>query len=119
MNMLLHTVGDVTIVDPNEKFIRDPEQIRQFADELSKLVLQEGPRRIILDFGKVQLFSSSALGAMMNFKKQIDEKKSRMVVCCLSKGLKEVFKLVGLDRMFEVYPDQQKALAAFGVAPPQ
>jgi anti-anti-sigma factor len=117
MKLLEDTVGDVIVVDPNERYIRDPEVIDQFGDALYNLIDRRGLRKIVVDFSKVQLFSSAALGVMMAFKKKADALKTRVVICCLPRELKDIFKLVGLDKLFELYADREKALASFGVKP--
>ncbi len=117
MKLLEDTVGDVIVVDPNERYIRDPDVIERFGDALYALIDRRGLRKIVLDFSKVELFSSAGLGVMMAFKKKADALKARVVICCLPRQLKEIFRVVGLDKLFEVYADRPKALASFGVNP--
>ena len=116
LKLTLDTIGDVTVADPNERFIRETEQIEQLGEALYDLIEQQHLKKIILDLSKVQLFSSAALGVMIAVRKKADEQKARVVICGLARELKEVFKIVGLDRMFEFHADRAKALNAYGVA---
>ena len=111
--LLLGTVDDIVVADPNERFIRDPEQIERLGEALYGLVEQDDHKKIVLDLSKVQLFSSAALGVMMALRRKADQHQTRVVIAGLGPELREIFKLMKLEKLFDFYPDQPKAVASF------
>lgn len=113
--MLIHTFRDVTIVNFQDSSMLDTASLEQTGAELYELVDNKNRRKLILDFTKVQFLSSSALGVLINLRKKMTAIKGDLVICGLRKDLMKVFELTSLTKMFKFCPDEEKALAHFGV----
>ena len=113
--LLIQSIKDVTIVDFNQRQIRDMHVIQEIGEELFGLVDQRDVRKLVLDFSKVQLLSSAMLGVLLNLKTRTETAKGRVVICCLRRELRDVFRLARLDKMFSFYDSEEDALASFGV----
>ncbi len=113
--LLIQSIRDVTIVDFNQRQIREMHQIQEIGEELFGLVDQQNVRKLVLDFSKVQLLSSAMLGVLLNLKTRAEAAKGRIVICNLKRELREVFRLARLDKMFSFYDSEADALASFGV----
>lgn len=114
--LFIQGVRDVTVVNFAETSIVDTQVIQQVAEELYALVDQQARRKIVLDFDKVRFLSSSALGVLITLRKKADQIKSKVVLCNMREDLKKVFKITRLDKMFEFYDSEEKALGVFGVS---
>lgn len=113
--LLIHAIRDVTVVTFVETHIRDLPQIEQIGTELYDLVDNRAVRKLILDFSKVQILSSQALGVLITLQKKMAAAKGKISLCSLKKELARVFDIAQLGKVFKFYPDEDAALASFGV----
>ena len=102
--MVVHFVDD--------KIVND-DTIEAIASELFGLVDEAGESRLLLNFRNVSLLSSSALASLMNLDKKVKERHGTLKLCGLKPVQRELFHVTGLDRVFELYPDEQSALDTF------
>lgn len=113
--LFIQPVRDVTVVNFADASILDTQLVQQIGEELYELVDKQARRKIILDFDKVRFLSSSALGILITLRKKCDQIKGKVVLCSMKEDLKKVFKITNLDKMFEFYDNEEKALGSFGV----
>lgn len=111
--LLVQGIGDVTIVNFIDASILDMAHIQKIADELYSLVDEKDKRKMVLDFSAVKFLSSQMLGVLLTLQKKIKALKGKVVFCALKPELKKVFQITGLDKLFEFYPDETKALDGF------
>ena len=57
--------------------------------------------------------SSAALGMLIRVNKKCKEYKVSLKLCGISSDIREVFKITGMDKIFEIHADLSEALAAF------
>ena len=105
--------GSVRTVFFTATRILDELTIRSIGEELFAVLEKSEERNILLDFRAVQFMSSSALGTLIRFSKRCKEFKAHLKLCGISPQIFQVFKITGLDKVFEIHKDQQEALAAF------
>lgn len=113
--LLVYAIRDATIVVFQENSVLDTLVIQQLGETLYHLVDGKACRKLIIDFSKVHLLSSSAIGILINLKKKADAIKGQVVLCGLRKELMKVFSITHLDKMFQFCPDEKEALAVFGL----
>jgi len=113
--LVIHPIRDVTIVNFNESTILDTLQVDQIGQELYTLVDDRACRKIILDFEKVRMLSSSALGVLITMRKKSEAIKGTIVLCSMKPDLQKLFKITRLDKLFKHYPNEAKALESFGI----
>src|SRR5437667_379484 len=113
--LLIHPIRDVTVVNFNESSILDALQVQQIGEELYDLVDTKARRKIILDFANVKFLSSSALGVLITLRKKSAEIKGQVLICSLRPELRKVFKITNLEKLFEFYDTEERALTTFGV----
>jgi anti-anti-sigma factor len=111
--LLVQGIGDVTIVNFIDASILDMAHIQKVADELYSLVDEKDRRKIVLDFSAVRFLSSQMLGVLLTLQKKLQALKGKMAFCGIKPELKKVFQITALDKLFEFYPDETKALNAF------
>jgi anti-sigma B factor antagonist len=93
--------------------ILDEVTIRAIGEELFAILDRSEERNILLDFRAVQFMSSSTLGLLIRFAKRCKEFNAKLKLCGISPQIFQVFKITGLDKVFESHKDQQQAIAAF------
>ncbi len=82
-----------------------------FDAEIGKL-LEDGSQRIVLNMRLVTFINSTALGSMIKARKRCRALDGDLVVSQPGACVREGFRLLGLDRLFIVFKDDEQALAA-------
>jgi stage II sporulation protein AA (anti-sigma F factor antagonist) len=67
-----------------------------------------------VDLSRASFLDSSGLGALTNSMRRIERKGGRLVVINTDPQLRRVFELTGLQRVLNVVPDREQALALIG-----
>jgi anti-sigma B factor antagonist len=109
----MEMVDGVLVVSFTDSKIVTEDQIQEVGDQLYELADDAAKKKILLNFGKVQYCSSTVLGKLVGFKRRIDAAKGKLKLCCIHPDLLVPFKLTGLDKVFEIYPEEQAALNKF------
>jgi len=97
----------------------------QIIDDLDNLALQEvraglyslvaegGARRLLVNLSKVEYASTEFYASLVVLKKRIEAAGGSIKFCCLQADVAEILKIMGLNRVFLIYPDEQSALDSF------
>jgi anti-sigma B factor antagonist len=81
--------------------------------ETSKDVLNRDSKKMVLNLDKVDFINSSGLGALVSVLKEVRNSQGSMRLTNLAPYVKEIFDITQLSNIFEIYPDETKALANF------
>ena len=100
----------ITRVVPSK--ILDELQISTMGEQLSKLV-DDGARKLVIDFSAVDHLTSSALGMLIRLRQNMAAVKGALRLCNIRPEIYQIFKITGLDKMFSIYPTATDALASF------
>jgi anti-sigma B factor antagonist len=105
--------GDISIVELLDNEILDEFTINEIADTLFSLVAENTPAKIVLSFAQVKHLSSMALGTLIRLNKRVDESGGQLKLCSITKNLYEIFIITKLNKLFDIYDDEQASLASF------
>jgi anti-sigma B factor antagonist len=105
--------GEILTIYFTEAKILDELVIRQAQDEVLRMLEKTQEPNVILDFRFVKFLSSSALGMLIRVKKKSNDFKIALKLCSIDPEIQKVFKITGLNKVFEIYPDRDAAAAAF------
>lgn len=72
-----------------------------FKCELINLI-DSGARDIIIDLSKVDYMDSTALGALINGLKRLNDLDGNLVLVCPNSGIRQHFFHTGLDKIFDI-----------------
>ena len=86
----------------------------QFKDAM-RTETEEGPDRVILDLSTVDFIDSSGLGAIVASMKQMGRDR-RLDLAGLTPAVNNVFRLMRMDTVFNLYPTLDAALDADSTA---
>jgi anti-sigma B factor antagonist len=107
------TVDGVTVVSFADAELLDETVIREVEGELWEIAYGLGAVSLLLSFGRVRLMSSSLLGVLLLFARRFEEIGGRLKLCEIAPGLREVFRITRYEGLFEIHPDELRALDAF------
>lgn len=79
--------------------------------QLFKLI--ESHKQIVLDLSQVQFIDSTGCGAMIAAVKQLRAQDGDLKLCCITKPVKALFRLIGLKTLFGIYSTREEALESF------
>ncbi len=105
----------VTVVNFRSSSILDGVAVEAIGKELYPLVDEQACRKIILDVGAVQFLSSSMIGVLILLHKKSQAIKGRVVICGLKPKLKDIFKVMRLDKVLDFADTEKDALQLLGV----
>ena len=109
----IEEVNDVTVVKFVDKKILDEGNIQIIGNQLFGLVDEDHRGKIVLDFSNVEYLSSAALGKLITMDKKVKAAKGKLRLCTIRADILEVFKITRLDKLFVIFPSQEKALEGF------
>jgi anti-anti-sigma factor len=86
---------------------------RQELKDLVQAALDQGERRLLIDFSRTGYIDSSGLGALVSISKRIREAGGELRLSGLNDDLRSLFELTKLDTLFSIAETPQQALASF------
>ncbi len=105
------TEGDVTVVELTDRKILDEISIAQIGEQLTILISQQTPPKLVVDFTNVSHMSSSALGMLITLHKRIREKNGHLRLCNVQPSIYEVFVITRLNEIFQIHSSRQEAIS--------
>lgn len=107
MQLLTEQVADTLVVAVQERRL-DATLAPAFRTELCRLI-DGGERRLVLDLAEVRMIDSSGLGAIVSVFKHLGG-QGRLRICNPQDGVRAVFKLTHMDRVFELFDSRDTAV---------
>ena len=101
------TVVRFTIGELNE------ENFADVSDELNLRVLDQRPRRVVVDLGSFRKIDDLGLAMMQSFHDSIEELGGTAILCRLSVPVMEAMSQSGLDRLLHIRPSLNEAIWTF------
>jgi anti-anti-sigma factor len=112
MKIVQNPQGDVMVLALSGKIMGGPDH-QKFHTEVKSLI-HEGHQDLLLDFAKVSFINSTGLGILLGEYTSLKRVGGRMKICRVNDRVRSIFYVTELHNVFEVLPDQEKGLAAFG-----
>ncbi|AIE86902.1 STAS domain-containing protein [Fimbriimonas ginsengisoli] len=72
----------------------------------------ERSRNIVLDLSSVGFMDSTGLGSLLSCLRTVKSNGDTMKLSSLTPEVRQLFEMVLMDRVFDIYPDESAALAA-------
>ena len=106
-------IGDVTVVNFVDRKILDEQNIQVIGEQLFSLVDESGRRKVLLNFHNVEYLSSAALGKLITLNKKVRGVSGQLRLCNIKSEIKEVFTITKLDKVLQIYENEEAALESF------
>jgi anti-sigma B factor antagonist len=74
----------------------------------------EGSKKLILDCAQVAFISSMGLGTLIRIRSRMQKIGGDVKIASVHATVAEVMRVVGLNRIFQIYPNVDDAIAAHG-----
>lgn len=76
-------------------------------------IINEGTRKILLDFSAVSYISSGGLRVLLSTAKKLKNPGDRYGLCCLSAEVHKILRLAGFTSIFSIFSSEGEALAGW------
>ena len=76
-------------------------------------VIEQGSRRVLLNFAGVSYISSGGLRVLLATAKKLKSPEDKFGICGLSPEVQKILKLAGFTSIFSIYPSEGEALASW------
>ena len=105
---------EVKVVYFNDAKILDEARIQQIGQELMGCVATAGQKKkMVLNFQGVSFMSSAMIGKLVLLNKKCKTSNIDLKLCEITPNVAEVFKIMRLNKVFDIYKDEEKAIKAF------
>lgn len=112
MNIRKWREGDIVIINPEGNINIDSAL---FIEETSRL-LGLGCQKIVCDFTNVEMVDYNGLSVITIAYKNVINNSGVMKFCHIPPHIKELFRVVRLDLVFDIYDDMEDAIRSFNVS---
>ena len=102
----------VTVVELLNEEILDEITIDKITESLFSLVSDDEPVRILLSFSRVKRLSSSMLSTLIRLSRRVRDKGGVLKLCGIGAALCEMFAITRVNKIFDIYEDEQSALSS-------
>jgi anti-sigma B factor antagonist len=93
--------------------ILDEGTIDQIGKELGEACEQATSKKLVLNFKGVSFMSSAMIGKLVLLNKKCKSDGINLKLCSISDNVMEVFRIMRLNKVFDIQSDEEKALKAF------
>jgi anti-anti-sigma factor len=102
-----HSSQGILTVD----LLPEPEMYNEL-ESVAKIVREEAECNVVVDFSNVDIITSSSISKLLKLNKLLEGYGRSLVLCGLIIATKQIFKMAGLDHVFDFADDKSAALTA-------
>jgi len=109
-------VGTIAIITPRGYLTGGDE-----TDELErsiKTLAESGNKHLLINLSETQHLNSTALGVLISAHSSYVRRGGQMKLCSVDKRIENIFVITKLSLVFDVYPNEEQAIASFAEAKP-
>jgi anti-anti-sigma factor len=106
-------VGDIAVVRFLQQRLLHNDLIEDIDRQLLEVAEHDGCSDFVLHFGNVESMTSAMAGKLVGLHRRVEELGGRLALCEVGPFLMEIFKILNLPRLIDIYPDEQSALQSF------
>jgi anti-anti-sigma factor len=112
------TVGNVVVVSFQRGRIREEREILKALEDLGKYIESHPGVRLLLNLENIEYLSSAGLGNLVGLLKKSRRGNGQFKLCKLQGSIFELFEVMRLTKIFEIFDTEENALKSFtGPAP--
>ncbi len=111
--LTFETSGPITVGHIDTEVL-DATNVKDFGQEVQKVMEDQPNVHFLLDFAKVNYLSSAALSELIYLYRLSRGNKGDVRLCDVSKQIMTAFEITNLNKMFKIYPGAyEEALKEF------
>jgi anti-sigma B factor antagonist len=103
--LMVQAYDNIVVARVMKERLLDAAVISSLGDGLGQIIDRYPRISLIIDLSEVGYLSSAVLGKLVATHKKVKECKGRTAVAGLKPAIVPMFKVTGLDKIFEIFPD--------------
>lgn len=112
--LIVQRYDNIVLAKVAKERLLEPLVIAALADDLNAEVLRSTQRlSLVLDLADVGYLSSAMIGKLVAVNKGVKALKGRMAIAGLKPPLLQMFKVTGLDKLFEFAPEAEQIILTY------
>lgn len=72
-----------------------------------------GAQNVVINLSGIDYIASAGMGVLIEFNQQVGESGGRVKLSAISDKVKKIFRLLGFERLFEIYSNDREAIGSF------
>jgi anti-sigma B factor antagonist len=106
----------VVVLTPQQKLLggTETEELQEHIERLD----EDGNQFLVVNLEKVSHLATAGITALIRGHKSYRSRDSRMVLCCLDEHTLNIFIIMKLVTVFDIYETEEEAIASFAAPPP-
>ena len=109
-------VGQIAILTP-KGYLTGGEETEELERGIKRLA-EEGNKHLIINLSETQHLNSTALGVLISAHSSYVRRGGQMKLCSVEKKIENIFVITKLSLVFDVYPNEELAVASFAESKP-
>ncbi len=109
--MKMREVGNITILTP-KGYLTGGDETEELEQGIKGLV-EKGSKNLIINLAETQHLNSTALGVLISAHSNYVRRGGQMKLCSVDKRIENIFVITKLSLVFDVYPNEELAVASF------
>jgi anti-anti-sigma factor len=105
--------GSILVITPKNSSL-DAQEATVFKEIVITKIGEANAKGVILNLEHVHFIDSAGLGSLLSILRGVNAKGIDLKLVHLNEEMHTMLKLVKMNRIFDIYDDKEKALAAFG-----
>jgi anti-sigma B factor antagonist len=106
-------IDGVVVIGFSRGRIRDEREILKTLESLGRYIESKSGLKIVIDLANIEYLSSAGLGHLVGLLKKSRGKGSTLKLCSLREPIQELFDVMRLTKIFEIYPSVKEAAESF------
>lgn len=107
---LANGIVSIEFLDRN---ILDEANIQKIGEEIGRIVDDQNPPRILINFENVDHLSSAALGTLITINNKVGAKSGQLRLAGIDPQIYEVFVITKLHKLFKIHETVDEAVKSF------
>ena len=107
------TVGSVKVINFLSGRIREEREVFKTLEELGQYIEANLGSKLLINMKSIEYLSSAGLGLLVGLLKKSRKTSGQFKICCLQESIFELFEVMRLTKIFEIFDNQQEALKTF------
>jgi len=104
-------VGSIVILGPRG-YLTGGEETDALEQKIRTLS-ESGNKHLVINLGETQHLNSTALGVLISAHSNYVRRGGQMKLCSVDKRIENIFVITKLSLVFDVYPNEEQAIASF------
>lgn len=105
-------IKGVAVVELVGRELSGPDAASHLSQQLNAL-LASGEKRLLLNFHRTQIMSSTAFATLFNLSKQVGTVEGELRICCMQPAVRFGADILSLGEFIPIHDTEASALASF------